>query len=86
MMSRWRISITAWQMPATAAGRGGGAGARLNRITARIVPDGMTEVPVALAHGRLVVLGPTTSACEELIFAGGSCAKAGSRVSSRSGG
>lgn len=45
---------------------------KLHRITARVVPDGMTEMPVAIAHGRLVVLGGDNKRLhEEVIFAGG---------------
>ena len=49
------------------------AGSRkLHRITARVIPDNMAEVPVAIAHGRLVVLGGDNQRLhEELIFAGG---------------
>jgi len=45
---------------------------KLHRITARIIPNNMAEVPVAVAHGRLVVLGGDNKRLhEELIFAGG---------------
>jgi len=45
---------------------------KLHRITARIVPDAATEFPVAVAHGRLVVLGGDNQRLhEEVIFAGG---------------
>jgi hypothetical protein len=45
---------------------------RLSRITARLVPQNETEVPVAIAHGRLVVLGADNQRIhEEVIFAGG---------------
>ncbi len=45
---------------------------KLHRITARMVPDNTIEVPVAVAHGRLVVLGGDNQRLhEELIFAGG---------------
>lgn len=49
------------------------AGARkLHRITARLVPDSAADVPVAIAHGRLVVLGGDNQRLhEEVIFAGG---------------
>lgn len=49
------------------------AGARkLHRITARVLPNAMAEVPVAVAHGRLVILGGDNKRLhEELIFAGG---------------
>lgn len=45
---------------------------RLSRITARLVPQNETDVPVAIAHGRLVVLGADNQRIhEEVIFAGG---------------
>ena len=45
---------------------------KLHRITARVIPNSMAEVPVAVAHGRLVVLGGDNQRLhEELIFAGG---------------
>jgi superfamily II DNA or RNA helicase len=45
---------------------------QLHRITARQVPDTATEVPVAIAHGRLVVLGADNQRIhEEVISAGG---------------
>lgn len=45
---------------------------KLHRITARIIPDNITEAPVAVVHGRLVVLGGDNQRLhEELIFAGG---------------
>jgi hypothetical protein len=49
------------------------AGARkLHRITARVIPNNSADVPVAIAHARLVVLGADNKRLhEELIFAGG---------------
>ncbi len=45
---------------------------RLHRVTARVVPNTAAEVPIAIAHGRLVVLGGDNLRLhEELIFAGG---------------
>jgi superfamily II DNA or RNA helicase len=45
---------------------------KLHRITARVISDSMAETPVAVTHGRLVVLGGDTKRLhEELIFAGG---------------
>ena len=45
---------------------------KLHRITARLIPDEQAEVPVAIAHGRLVVLGGDNQRLhEEVIFAGG---------------
>lgn len=45
---------------------------RLSRITARLVPPNTTDVPVAIAHARLVVLGADNQRIhEEVIFAGG---------------
>ena len=44
----------------------------LHRITARRIPDSLTAMPVAIAHGRLVVLGGDNQRLhEEIIFAGG---------------
>lgn len=45
---------------------------RLNRITARVLPSNESDVPVAIAHARLVVLGGDNQRIhEEVIFAGG---------------
>ena len=45
---------------------------QLSRITARLVPPNTTDVPVAIAHARLVVLGADNQRIhEEVIFAGG---------------
>ena len=45
---------------------------QLSRITARLVPANTTDVPVAIAHARLVVLGADNQRIhEEVIFAGG---------------
>lgn len=45
---------------------------RLNRVTARIVPDDALSEPMAIAHGRLLVLGGTQARLhEEVIAAGG---------------
>ena len=45
---------------------------RLNRITARLLPSNESDVPVAIAHARLVVLGADNQRLhEEVIFAGG---------------
>jgi len=45
---------------------------KLSRITARLVPANTTDVPVAIAHARLVVLGADNRRIhEEVIFAGG---------------
>lgn len=45
---------------------------KLSRITARLVPPNTTDVPVAIAHARLVVLGADNQRIhEEVIFAGG---------------
>lgn len=48
------------------------ANKRLNRITARVIPSNETDVPVVIAHARLVVLGADNQRIhEEVIFAGG---------------
>ncbi|CAN7180160.1 DISARM system SNF2-like helicase DrmD [Caballeronia sp. LjRoot31] len=45
---------------------------RLHRITARVIPNKASDVPVVIAHGRLVVLGGDNKRLhEEIIFAGG---------------
>jgi hypothetical protein len=45
---------------------------KLHRITARVIPNSSADVPVAIAHARLVVLGADNKRLhEELIFAGG---------------
>ena len=45
---------------------------RLNRITARFVPPNTSDVPVVIAHARLLVLGADNQRIhEEVIFAGG---------------
>ncbi len=49
----------------------GGAGA-LHRVTARLVPEEVSDGLVVVAHGRIVVLGGDNQRLyEELIFAGG---------------
>jgi superfamily II DNA or RNA helicase len=45
---------------------------KLHRVTARVITDAAAEAPVAVAHGRLVVLGADNQRVhEEVIFAGG---------------
>lgn len=45
---------------------------KLHRITARLIPNNLADFPVAVAHGRLVVLGGDNKRLhEEIIFAGG---------------
>ncbi len=45
---------------------------RLHRITARLIPNKYSDVPLVIAHGRLVVLGGDNQRLhEEIIFAGG---------------
>lgn len=45
---------------------------RINRVAARLVPNSATDVPVAVAFGRIVVLGQDNrSLHEEVISAGG---------------
>ncbi|VBT21728.1 helicase SNF2 family protein [Burkholderia pseudomallei] len=45
---------------------------RLHRVTARVIPNRMSDVPIVVAHGRLVVLGGDNKRIhEEIIFAGG---------------
>lgn len=47
-------------------------GDQLTRITARTIAQNQSDVPVAIAHGRIVVLGADNQRIhEELIFAGG---------------
>ncbi|MEV5044141.1 DISARM system SNF2-like helicase DrmD [Streptomyces griseoincarnatus] len=49
-----------------------GAGARLSRVTARVVPDGALRQPAVVAHGRVVITGSGgTRLHEEVITAGG---------------
>ena len=49
-----------------------GAHRKLNRATARLLPDSLSPNPVVVAHARLVVLGGDNQRLhEELIFAGG---------------
>jgi hypothetical protein len=49
-----------------------GAGARLSRVTARVVPDGALRRPAVVAHGRVVITGSGgTRLHEEVITAGG---------------
>jgi superfamily II DNA or RNA helicase len=48
------------------------AAARLSRVTARTMSDGQNEMPVVIAHGRLVVTGADGHRLhEEIITAGG---------------
>ena len=59
---------------------------RLQRVTARIVPDSVLDAPVVIAHARLVVIGGDSHRLhEEIIAAGGYIknAKWGSRLSVR---
>lgn len=45
---------------------------KLQRVTARVVPDDILDVPVAIAHARLVVIGGDSYRLhEEIIAAGG---------------
>ena len=49
-----------------------GLAKRLNRFTARMVPDSALQTPAVLAHGRLLVLGGDSQRVhEEIIVAGG---------------
>ncbi|WP_261687190.1 DISARM system SNF2-like helicase DrmD [Streptomyces mirabilis] len=49
-----------------------GAGARLSRVTARVVPDDVLRQPAVVAHGRVVITGSGgTRLHEEVIAAGG---------------
>ena len=49
-----------------------GAGAKLRRITARVVPGDTLRVPAIVAHGRVVVTGADgTRLHEEIVSAGG---------------
>jgi hypothetical protein len=49
-----------------------GLAKRLNRFTARMVPDSLLQAPAVLAHGRLLVLGGDSQRIhEEIIIAGG---------------
>jgi SNF2 family DNA or RNA helicase len=46
---------------------------KLNRVTARAVPQRLTSTPVVVAFGRIIVLGADNQSLhEEIIFAGGS--------------
>ncbi|MEV5987176.1 DISARM system SNF2-like helicase DrmD [Streptomyces sp. NPDC052051] len=49
-----------------------GASAKLSRVTARVVPDGLLRQPALVAHGRVVVTGSGGARLhEEVIAAGG---------------
>ena len=51
---------------------GGGAAAKLRRITARVVPGDVLRVPAVIAHGRVVVTGADGARLhEEIVSAGG---------------
>ncbi|MDX3098050.1 DISARM system SNF2-like helicase DrmD [Streptomyces sp. ME19-03-3] len=50
----------------------GGAGAKLSRVTARVVPGATLRTPAVIAHGRVVVTGSEgTRLHEEIVTAGG---------------
>jgi hypothetical protein len=50
----------------------GGTGAKLHRITTRVVPGDTLRVPAVIAHGRVVVTGADGSRLhEEIVTAGG---------------
>jgi superfamily II DNA or RNA helicase len=47
------------------------ADARLGRITARVIADGIVEAPTMIAHGRLVITGGDGRRLHEEVIAGG---------------
>ncbi|MFC6080451.1 DISARM system SNF2-like helicase DrmD [Sphaerisporangium aureirubrum] len=56
---------------ALATGPGTG-GAKLSRVTARVVPGDVLRVPAVVAHGRVVITGSAgTRLHEEIVYAGG---------------
>ncbi|MGC4761249.1 DISARM system SNF2-like helicase DrmD [Micromonospora sp. DT46] len=57
---------------AQARGEAGSAGAKLSRVTARVVPGDLLRTPALVAHGRVVVTGAEgTRLHEEIVTAGG---------------
>jgi hypothetical protein len=44
---------------------------KLNRVTARIIPNDIVDTPVVVAHARLVVIGGDTHRLHEEVFAAG---------------
>ncbi|MEH0821780.1 MULTISPECIES: DISARM system SNF2-like helicase DrmD [unclassified Micromonospora] len=57
---------------AQARGDAGSGGAKLSRVTARVVPGDLLSTPALVAHGRVVVTGAEgTRLHEEIVTAGG---------------
>ena len=53
------------------------ADARLGRVTARVIPDGIVEAPTVVAHGRLVITGGDGRRLHEEVIAGGGLMRQG---------
>jgi len=53
------------------------ADARLARVTARVIPDGIVEAPTVIAHGRLVITGGDGRRLHEEVIAGGGLVRQG---------
>jgi superfamily II DNA/RNA helicase len=53
------------------------ANARLGRVTARVIPDGIIEAPTVIAHGRLVITGGDGRRLHEEVIAGGGLVRQG---------
>lgn len=53
------------------------ADARLGRVTARVIPDGIVDAPAVVAHGRLVITGGDGRRLHEEVIAGGGLVRNG---------
>lgn len=53
------------------------ADARLGRVTARVIPDGIVDAPTVVAHGRLVITGGDGRRLHEEVIAGGGLVRNG---------
>jgi ERCC4-related helicase len=64
--------LAAPSLPLSAPERGSGGEVRLHRVTARLIPSRLSDVPIVVAHGRLVIVGGDAHRLhEELIAAAG---------------